>query len=89
MDTTNEPVKPAIETPAGTRVILSIGSRDFQLAPQVPIESAVWMMRLLSLGTCAVSSDYDTTAKNMVRTVGPREIVALQLVPAMEGEVAK
>ena len=88
MNDTNEPVKPAIVS-TETHTVLSIGSREYQLSPQVSITDAIWMLRLLGLGTSVSTSNYDATNGRMVRSVGAREIVALQMVPATEGEVAK
>ena len=87
-DNITEPVKPANDG-TETHTVLSIGSREYQLSPQVSITDAIWMLRLLGLGTSVSTSNYDATNGRMVRSVGTREIVALQMVPATESEVAK
>lgn len=88
MDQNTQPVKPA-ENITETHAVLSIGDDDYQLDPRIEMNDAIHIMRLLSLGVRSVGLDYDAAKCEYIRTVGPRRAVALQLVPAAEGEVAK
>ena len=91
MDNINEPVKPAEEETQQHTLVLDIGSNSYVLDPQITVETAVKLMRVLALGCRKRGQDYNSATQTFEATVGPREIIALQLVPVApaESEVTK